>query len=335
MVVVRINQQEAQQAIDTLRDEIKKLGNVNMEALDEETQLEARNEELIRQVADIDDAARKLAELIDTLNAASKERFGEVFTKIQEHFAGNHGMFRKLFGGGSAEVRLMPLIKEIDTPDGPKKVETDEIDLLESGIEVIAKPPGKQPRSINQLSGGEKTLTAVALLLAIFQSKPSCFCILDEVDAALDEGNVGRYCGVIREFTTHSHFIVITHNKKTMAAADRLYGVTMQERGVSTRVSVKFDQVGKNGEIASPGAAEAAPENATLYPPRKPRMPEMAPVADAELRSKDDNPEPEVIVVTKPRPTPPAPSAEAPKANPRELLRRALAGMAEPEQREG
>ncbi len=147
------------------------------------------------------------------------------------------------------------LVKEIETPEGIKKVETGEIDLLESGVEVIAKPPGKQPRTISQLSGGEKTLTAVALLLAIFQSKPSCFCVLDEVDAALDEANVGRYCGVIREFTTHSHFIVITHNKKTMQAADRLYGVTMQERGVSTRVSVKFDQVGSNGEIP----AERAP----------------------------------------------------------------------------
>src|SRR5690606_4934172 len=114
---------------------------------------------------------------------------------------------------------------------------------------VIAKPPGKEPRSISQLSGGEKTLTAVALLMSIFRSKPSPFCVLDEVDAALDEGNVGRYCQVVREFTTHSHFIVITHNKRTMQAADRLYGVTMQERGVSTRVSVRFDQVGANGEI--------------------------------------------------------------------------------------
>src|SRR5262249_40468137 len=107
-----------------------------------------------------------------------------------------------------------------------------------------------------------KTLTAVALLLAIFQSKPSCFCVLDEVDAALDDANVGRYCGVVREFTSHSHFIVITHNKKTMQAADRLYGVTMQERGVSTRVTVKFDQVGKDGSVphAMPEMAPVEPE---------------------------------------------------------------------------
>jgi energy-coupling factor transporter ATP-binding protein EcfA2 len=161
-------------------------------------------------------------------------------------------MFRKLFNGGKAEVRLMPLIKEVEDADGTiRKVETDETDLLESGVEVIAKPPGKEPRSISQLSGGEKTLTAVALLMSIFRSKPSCFCVLDEVDAALDEGNVGRFNSVVREYTDRSSFIVITHNKRTMQSADRLYGVTMQERGVSTRVSVRFDQVGKNGEIQS------------------------------------------------------------------------------------
>jgi chromosome segregation protein len=253
-----IDQAQAAAEVDALRDQIKSLGSVNLDALEEETQLEARNEELIKQVADIDDAAAKLTELIEKLNIASKERFGEVFKTVQDHFGGNSGMFRKLFGGGHAEVKLMPLVKEVETADGVKRIETDEIDLLESGVEVIARPPGKQPRSISQLSGGEKTLTAVALLLSIFQSKPSCFCILDEVDAALDEANVGRYCGVVREFTTHSHFIVITHNKKTMQAADRLYGITMQERGVSTRVSVKFDQVGKNGELNGHAAAASS-----------------------------------------------------------------------------
>jgi chromosome segregation protein len=345
VTILRIDQSEAQSAIDILRDEIRKLGNVNMEALEEETQLEARNEELIRQVADIDDAARKLAELIDTLNTASRQRFEEVFTRIQEHFAGNNGMFRKLFGGGSAEVRLMPLIKEVETPEGIKKVETDEYDVLESGIEVIAKPPGKQPRSINQLSGGEKTLTAVALLLAIFQSKPSCFCILDEVDAALDEGNVGRYCGVIREFTTHSHFIVITHNKKTMAAADRLYGVTMQERGVSTRVSVKFDQVGKDGAInaAAPASSSGAPiAGDEAEPPdqpapaprkRKPTLPEMAPEPDpAKDQPSRDGRIADSAPVVSPEPPAAAPAPDArsgPKPTPRDLLRRALAGMTE------
>ncbi len=247
--VARIDPARAAAEIETLRTEIARLGSVNLDAIDEEAQLAQRNEDLVRQVADIDDAAKKLADLIEHLNTASRERFGEIFARIQEHFAGPSGMFRKLFGGGKAEVRLMPMVKEVETAQGVQRVETDQIDLLESGIEVIAKPPGKEPRSISQLSGGEKTLTAVALLLAIFQSKPSCFCILDEVDAALDDANVGRFCDVVRQFTAHSHFIVITHNKKTMQATDRLYGVTMQERGVSTRVSVKFEHVGANGEV--------------------------------------------------------------------------------------
>ena len=192
--------------------------------------------------------------MIERLNEVSRTLFGEVFTRIQANFGGDTGMFRKLFNGGKAEVRLMPLIREVEDADGTvRKVETDQTDLLESGIEVIAKPPGKEPRSISQLSGGEKTLTAVALLMSIFRSKPSCFCVLDEVDAALDEGNVGRFNSVVREYTDRSSFIVITHNKRTMQSADRLYGVTMQERGVSTRVSVRFDQVGKNGEIQASG----------------------------------------------------------------------------------
>jgi len=152
----------------------------------------------------------------------------------------------------------MGLVKEVEGPTGIERVQTDEIDVLESGVEVIAKPPGKEPRSISQLSGGEKTLTAVALLMAIFRSKPSCFCVLDEVDAALDEGNVTRFASVIRQFTDHSRFIVITHNKRTMQATDQLFGVTMQERGVSKRVSVRFEQVGKDGQIH--GTADARNE---------------------------------------------------------------------------
>jgi chromosome segregation protein len=312
--VLRIDQAEAAAEIDVLRAEIRKLGSVNLEAIEEENQLEARNEELIRQVADIDQATTKLTELITTLNQASRERFGEVFTRIQEHFAGQNGMFRKLFGGGRAEVRLMSLVKEVETPDGIRKVETGEVDLLESGIEVIAKPPGKEPRSISQLSGGEKTLTAVALLLAIFQSKPSCFCVLDEVDAALDDANVGRYASVIREFTNHSHFIVITHNKKTMQATDRLYGITMQERGVSTRVSVRFEQVGRNGEI-------------TVSSDQKEKRDRSLPEATEEATADD----PPVTVVMHPASngvngharaeSPPVPGAKS------DLLRRALAGM--------
>ena len=172
------------------------------------------------------------------LDNAQPDRFEEAFRRIRAAFRRPDGMFRKLFGGGKAELRLMPLIKEIDG----EKVETDIIDPLESGIEVFAKPPGKEPRTISQLSGGEKTMTAVALLMSIFRSRPSCFCVLDEVDAALDDANVERFTHVVRQFTDLSHFIVITHNKRTMRAADTLFGVTMQERGVSKRVSVKFEE---------------------------------------------------------------------------------------------
>jgi len=151
-----------------------------------------------------------------------------------------------LFGGGSADLFLLPL------------EETGEEDWLESGIEIRAKPPGKEPRLISQLSGGEKTMTAVALLMAIFRSKPAPFCILDEVDAALDEANVERFCATLRPFLERSHFILITHHKRTMQACDILYGVTMPERGVSRRVAVRFDQVGEDGRIASSGTPAPA-----------------------------------------------------------------------------
>ena len=130
-----------------------------------------------------------------------------------------------LFGGGMADIVL-------ENPD----------DLLETGVDIVARPPGKEMRNMSLLSGGEKTLTAVALLLAIFKNKPSPFCILDEVDAALDEANVGRFAAVLREFLHLSQFILITHSKKTMTSADVLYGVTMQEAGVSKRVSVRLEE---------------------------------------------------------------------------------------------
>ena len=290
--VARIDPPQAALRVDVLKDEIKKLGHVNLDAIEEETTLEKSNDELVAAVTDLDNARVQLIQLIDTLNIASKERFGEVFAKIQENFGSDSGMFRKLFGGGKAEVRLMPLIKEVEQPDGSiAKIETDETDLLESGIEVIAKPPGKEPRSISQLSGGEKTLTAVALLMSIFRSKPSCFCVLDEVDAALDEANVGRFNSVIREYTDRSHFIVITHNKRTMQTADKLFGVTMQERGVSMRVAVKFDQVGKDGAIAANVASpitapvESVPDAVTAKGGRRRRVKEDA-VAAIEVKSE-------------------------------------------------
>ncbi len=235
--VARIDRDETAARAEELRREVKKLGSVNLDAIEEETQLETRNEDLIQQVADIDAARSDLESLIERLATASETRFRETFERICERFAGADGMFRKLFGGGSAEIRLIP------------DEETGEVNWLESGIEVRAKPPGKQPRRIDQLSGGEKTLTAVALLMAIFKSRPSPFLMLDEVDAALDEANIARFCSVTSQLLDHSHIIIITHHKRTMATVDQLYGVTMQERGVSTRVRVKLDDVEDDGRI--------------------------------------------------------------------------------------
>jgi chromosome segregation protein len=238
----------AERELAELKDGIRTLGNVNLDAIEEEGQLEQRNEDLVRQVGDIDSATKQLGELIVQLDAVSRVRFEQVFNTVRENFAGNGGMFRRLFGGGSADLYLLP------------DEETGEVDILESGVEIRAKPPGKEPRVISQLSGGEKTMTAVALLMSIFQSKPSPFCVLDEVDAALDEANVERFCGVLREVLDRSHFIVITHHKRTMQACDQLYGITMPQRGVSKRVSVRFEQVGKDGAIAKEAvdAAERA-----------------------------------------------------------------------------
>ncbi len=231
----------ARTEIDELRESLRKLGSVNHEAIGEEEVLEQQNEELARHVQDIDSARQKLDALIRDLDDASRKRFEACFTAVREHFAGPEGMFRRLFGGGSADVILLP-------------DENGDVDWLSSGIEVRAKPPGKEPRIINQLSGGERSMTAVALLMAIFKSKPSPFCVLDEVDAALDDANVERFCDVLVPFLDKSHFIIITHHKRTMQACDLLYGVTMQERGVSRQVSVQLDQVNADGTVTHLGA---------------------------------------------------------------------------------
>ncbi|HIB51439.1 MAG TPA: hypothetical protein EYO40_09280 [Phycisphaerales bacterium] len=232
------NREEMDEESNLLRIEIKKLGNVNLDAIEEESNLEERNVELAQQVIDIDSSVESLTSLINELEELSKTKFEETFNLIREHFAGPQGMFRKMFGGGSADIMMLP------DEDG-------NVDLLESGIEIKAKPPGKQPRVISQLSGGEQAMTAVALLLSIFKAKPSPFCVLDEVDAALDEANTHRFVRSLHHFLDNSHFIVITHHKRTMIECDKLYGVTMQERGVSKHVAVTVDDVGNKGEIAA------------------------------------------------------------------------------------
>lgn len=216
-----LDPQQANEEIAELKRKLNRLGSVNLDSLQELAELETRSENLSTQFADLGSAKRTLEEIIQTINQDSRRLFTESFTTIRAHF---QELFRKLFGGGMADIVL-----------------ENEEDILESGIEIVARPPGKELRSISLMSGGEKTMTAVALLLAIFRSKPSPFCILDEVDAALDEANIGRYTSVLREFLDLSQFIIITHSKRTMSCADVLYGITMQESGISKRVAVKFE----------------------------------------------------------------------------------------------
>lgn len=251
--------------INELRGKIERLGNVNLEAIDELAGLEKEEEALRVQIEDVDKARGELDALIQKLNDESRTRFEETFNQIRQHFAGPDGLFRRLFGGGKADLILVP-------------DEQGNVDMLESGIDVIAKPPGKEPQSIRLLSGGERTMVAVALLMSIFRSRPSPFCVLDEVDAALDEANVERFTHVVRSFLDHSHFIVITHHKRTMQATDLLYGITMPIRGVSRPVAVRFDQVGQDGRVAAEVVARI---DTSAPPPEEDDAPLEAPAAPA------------------------------------------------------
>ncbi|MEM6332680.1 MAG: chromosome segregation protein SMC [Planctomycetota bacterium] len=245
-----IDRAETAATIDELKGRVARLGNVNLDAIDEQERLEDQHGDLETQLEDITHAKRELTTLIDELEARCKDRFLDTFETVRGAFAGQQGMFRRLFGGGKAEVILHPVDDE------------GTIDPLESGIEIMAKPPGKEPRALSQLSGGEKTMTAIALLLAIFETRPSPYAILDEVDAALDEANVERFTRIVQSFLDVSHFIVITHHKRTMQVCDKLYGVTMQERGVSKRVPVSFEQVGHDGAIDASAVQAAEQEPA-------------------------------------------------------------------------
>ncbi len=244
--------------IQTLRTKLDRLGTVNLNAIEEQDELERTSQELGQQVQDIESARSQLQRLIHQINDDSRKRFVAMFDQLRENFAGRDGLFRRLFGGGRADLVLLA------DEDG-------KVDVLESGIDIIAKPPGKEPQSIRLLSGGEKTMTAVALLMSIFKAKPSPFCVLDEVDAALDESNLERFSGVIQSFLDRSHFVVITHQKRTMEVADQLYGITMEERGVSKRVAVKFEQVQADGRI-TPEPVESKPKakRTAKAPTRKP-----------------------------------------------------------------
>jgi chromosome segregation protein len=208
-----------------LRDLIDRMGEINLNAIEEYNELETRYTFLSGQKTDLEKALAQLEEAIEKINRTSKKRFREVFDLVNQKF---QEVFPRCFKGGQARLVL-----------------TDEDNLLESGIEIIAQPPGKKNSTVEVLSGGEKAMTAVALIFAIFLIKPSPFCLLDEVDAPLDEANVGRYNDLIREMTDRSQFIIITHNKRTMQIADTLFGVTMEEPGISKLVSVNLSTMSK------------------------------------------------------------------------------------------
>jgi len=204
-----------------IQDKLRKLGGVNLEALDELTELEERHAFQLAQRADLLESEKNLRGIIGEINRTSREMFQKTFDEVQKHFS---DLFRKCFEGGKAELVL---------EEGK--------DILEAGIDIVAKPPGKKITSLSLMSGGEKTMTTIALLFAIFRTRPGPFCILDEVDAPLDETNVRRFVVLLKDFVEHTQFVVVTHNKVTMAEANTLYGVTMEEHGVSKRVAVELE----------------------------------------------------------------------------------------------
>ncbi len=214
--------------IEELRVKLQELGSVNLEAIETLETLKTRYTTLFNQYNDLVAARKSIQKIVERVNAECRKMFEEAFEAVRGNFC---SIFQKLFGGGRADLTL-------ENPSNP----------LESGVDVAAKPPGKELKSLSLMSGGEKSLTCVALLLAIFQYRTSPVCILDEVDAALDEGNVSRFSNALADFPS-TQFLLVTHSKKTMSSAKAIYGVTMEDSGVSKILSVHFDDVGEDGEI--------------------------------------------------------------------------------------
>ena len=214
----QINEQEARAELEAVDEQLRRLGNVNMEAMDELKDAEERNDFYSRQEHDLLKAKRTLSDAITRIENETRRMFITTFEAVRTNF---QRLFRRLFGGGSADIML-----------------TNPEDPLNSGVEIICKPPGKEALPIAMRSGGERAMISVAMMFAIYETNPAPYAILDEVDAPLDEANVDRFCSVIEEYAKYSQFVIITHHKKTMAACDTLYGVTMQEPGTSTKVSV-------------------------------------------------------------------------------------------------
>jgi chromosome segregation protein len=218
--LARAPRSEREERLKALRSTLESMGDVNLSAIEEHEELAERFRFLSEQQADLQQTIDSLREAIARINRTSRRRFRETFELVSKRFSEN---FPRLFGGGKASLEL-----------------TETEDVLEAGIEIMAQPPGKRLQNVNLLSGGEKTMTALALLVAVFQVRPSPFFLLDEVDAALDDANVGRFNQLITEMAAHSQFLVITHNKRTIEVADVLYGVTMEQKGVSKLVSVEL-----------------------------------------------------------------------------------------------
>ncbi len=236
----QINLEILSEEINRMKDRVNSYGSVNLVAIEEYDELKKRYDFLTQQQTDLVTAKESLREAINKINRTTKQMFLETFEKVRVEF---RNYFKLLFNGGDAQVYLI-----------------DEQDPLESGIEIICRPPGKKLQNVLLLSGGEKSMSAIALIFAIFKIKPAPFCVLDEIDAALDEANVDRFGRALQDFSKLSQFIVITHNKKTIANANIMYGITMEESGVSKIVSVKFAQ-------DKPAAKESNPETQAVPEP--------------------------------------------------------------------
>ena len=216
------NVQLTQRRVNVLRTEIKELGSVNVDSIEEYKNLKDRYDFMSEQRLDLENTMSKLRNVISEMTQIMKEQFKEKFKVINKNFG---EVFAELFGGGKAELIL-----------------EDENNILECGIEINAQPPGKKLQNMMLLSGGEKAFTAIALLFAILKINPSPFCVLDEIEAALDDVNVFKYAEYLKKFTEHTQFLVITHRKGTMEAADTVYGVTMEESGISKLLSMKLNK---------------------------------------------------------------------------------------------
>ena len=223
--ILEIEEDIAREEVKKLKDKIRNIGNVNLGAIDEYERVNTRYEFLNKQKQDLENAEKTLLEIIKEMDEVMINKFKETFETVKEEFK---NVFRELFKGGKAELIL-----------------TEPDNLLETGIDIKAEPPGKKLQNISLLSGGEKTFTAISLLFAILNVRPVPFCLLDEVEAALDDANVEAFCKYLDKYRNQTQFILITHKKKTMEYIDLLYGITMQESGVSKLVSVKLEEIKK------------------------------------------------------------------------------------------